>query len=88
MTIHKPSIRPTFKSNDNEIKTTIDKALQIQNILLYDKMVDKKLEKQHTNYMIEYIQILNLLDDKCYSDTLIQNKINNLYDKIFKNRRY
>lgn len=88
--INKPSIRPNFKDDDFNYNSTIKKALQIQNILLNNKYTDKQLSKKGISYMIEYINILNLLnlDDKRYTDEIIEKKINHLYDMIFKNRRY
>lgn len=88
--INKPSIRPNFKDDDFNYNSTIKKALQIQDILLNNKYTDKQLNKKGVSYMIEYINILNLLDldDKRYTDEIIEKKINHLYDKIFKNRRY
>ena len=88
--INKPSIRPNFKDDDFNYNSTIKKALQIQDILLNNKYTDKQLSKNGVSYTIEYINILNLLDldDKRYTDEIIEKKINHLYDKIFKNRRY
>ena len=88
--INKPSIRPNFKDDDFNYNSTIKKALQIQNILLNNKYTDIQLSKKGISYMIEYINILNLLnlDDKRYTDEIIEKKINHLYDMIFKNRRY
>lgn len=88
--INKPSIRPDFKDEDLNYNSTIKKALQIQEILLNRKNTDKQLNKNGVSYMIEYINILNLLnlDNKYYTDEIIEKKINHLYDKIFKNRRY
>lgn len=38
--------------------------------------------------MFEYIDILSNVQFKDYSDEYVINAINNLYDKVFKNRRY
>ena len=89
--INKPSVRPNFKNDDlTYYDETINKALQIQSILMTNQTIDKQISKKGVSYMIEYINILNLLDleDKNYSDEIIAKKINHLYDKIFKNRRY
>lgn len=89
--INRPSNKPDFKNNEfMDYEDTINKALQIQKILTLNQSLDKQIDKKGINYMLEYIKILNLLDydDKRITDEMIKKKIDNLYYKIFKNRRY
>lgn len=83
---------PTKEQLLNELEqdhlTTINKMLEIQNILLNNPPNDKPFKKNEFKYMLEYINILTNIEFTDYSDEHIQNSINNLYDKIFKNRRY
>lgn len=83
---------PTKEQLLNELEqdhlTTINKMLEIQNILLNNPPSDKPFKKNEFKYMLEYINILTNIEFTDYSDEHIQNSINNLYDKIFKNRRY
>ena len=81
--------KPLKDSLSEEHRDTINKALEIQNILLYEKPNDKRFNKNNTSYLLEYIQILNYIEDnKDYSDKIAIMRINHLYNKIFKNRRY
>lgn len=69
----------------------IKKALKIQDILLVNTPNDKDVVNNSTEWLLEYINIINKLDgsyNKHYSDEVIIKGINNLYNKIFKNRRY
>lgn len=69
----------------------IKKALKIQDILLVNTPNDKDVVNNSTEWLLEYIDIINKLDgsyNKHYSDEVIIKGINNLYNKIFKNRRY
>lgn len=89
--INRPSNKPDFKNNEfMDYEDTINKVLQIQKILTLNQSLDKQIDKKGINYMLEYIKILNLLDydDKRITDEMIKKKIDNLYYKIFKNRRY
>ena len=83
---------PTKEQILNEIEqehlTTINKMLEIQDILLNNPPIDKSFIKSKFKYILEYIDILTNAELKDYSDNYIKNAINNLYDKIFKNRRY
>lgn len=68
----------------------IKKALKIQDILLVNTPNDKDVVNNSTEWLLEYIDIINKLDgsyNKHYSDEVIIKGINNLYNKIFKNRR-
>ena len=83
-----PTKEQLFNGLSKEHKETINKMLEIQDILLINPPNDKRFNKHEFNYMIEYINILNNVQLKDYSDEYLQNAINNLYDKIFKHRRY
>ena len=93
--INKP--KPSLTTNeeilnncDNASKETIKKCIAIQDILLIHKPKDKRFIKYNTEWLLEYIDIINKLDgtyNKHYSDRVIQTMINSLYNKIFKNRR-
>lgn len=74
----------------DDYKKTINQVLEIQRILFDNPPNDKQFNKKSFNYTLELFNILMIIDqDKGnYSDALIQKKINNLYNKIFKNRRY
>ena len=77
-------------NNLSDTKKTINQVLEIQRILFDNPPNDKQFNKMSFNYTIELFNILMIIDqDKGnYSDALIQQKINNLHKKIFKNRRY
>lgn len=75
---------------DDTYKDTIKKCMAIQDILLVHTPKDKRFIKYNTEWLLEYIDIINKLDgtyNKHYSDRVIQTMINSLYNKIFKNRR-
>ncbi|MBQ9013449.1 MAG: hypothetical protein IJ094_07870 [Bacilli bacterium] len=77
-------------NNLSDTQKTINQVLEIQRILFDNPPNDKQFNKMSFNYTIELFNILMIIDQDNghYSDTLIQKKINNLYNKIFKNRRY
>ena len=83
-----PTKEQLFNELDNDLKTTLNKMLELQDILINNPPNDKKFNKHSFNYMLEYIDILNNVQFKNYSDEYVTNTINNLYDKVFKNRRY
>lgn len=74
----------------SDTQKTINQVLEIQRILFNDPPNDKQFNKKSFNYTLELFNILMIIDQDNghYSDVFIQNKINNLYNKIFKNRRY
>lgn len=83
-----PTKEQLYNELDKPLKDTINKMLALQEILLNTPPSDKRFKKNETNYMLEYINILNNVELKDYSDEYLQNAINNLYDKVFKHRRY
>ncbi len=74
----------------SDTQKTINQVLEIQRILFNDPPNDKQFNKKSFNYTLELFNIFMIIeqDNGHYSDKMIQNKINNLYNKIFKNRRY
>lgn len=90
--INKPRVSDTTELGeyDKMIQDTLKKCLAIQDILLKEKPKDKRFIKHSTEWLLEYIDIINKLDgtyNRHYSDRVIQLMINSLYNKIFKNRR-
>ena len=89
--IYKPLTKEQVLSNANdELKDTLNKMIDIQDILINDPPNDKKFNKKCIDYFIEYSNILFQIesDNARYTDEYITKAINNLYDKIFKHRRY
>ncbi len=84
----KPKQEQVFNGLSEEHRNTLNKMIEIQDILLNDPPNDKRFKRQEFNYMLEYIDILTNVQYTDYSDEYITNAINNLYDKIFKHRRY
>lgn len=86
--MRKQNISPLYDDEISEVNKTINKMLQIQDILLHYEKQDKKLKKG--NYLIDYFLILQMIEQENvnYSDKEIIARVNNLYDKIFKSRRY
>lgn len=83
-----------YKDQDDdinkELKDTINKMLEINDIVLHNPPNDKIFKRYQFNYTIELFNILTDLE-QCnghYSEEQIQKRINNLHSKIFKNRRY
>lgn len=74
----------------DDYKKTINQVLEIQDILFNNPPNDKQFNKKSFNYTLDLFNILMIIDqDKGnYSDKMIQQRINNLHKKIFKNRRY
>lgn len=74
----------------SDTQKTINQVLEIQSILFNSPPNDKQFNKKSFSYTLELFNILMIIeqDNGHYSDVVIQNKINNLYNKIFKNRRY
>ena len=83
-----PTKEQVINGLSEEHRQTINKMLDIQDILLKNPPNDKKFKKHEFNYMLEYINILNNVELSDYSDEYLQDAINNLYDEIFKHRRY
>lgn len=73
---------------NNEHIDTIKKALEIQDILINDPPNDKRFNNNSSKYLLDYITILNDVKNSDYSDAYIVSRINSLYNKIFKHRRY
>lgn len=73
-----------------DLKTTIKQMTEIQDILFNTPPNDKGFNKKSFNYTIELFNILTDLEqsNEHYSEEQIQKRINNLHNKIFKNRRY
>lgn len=89
--IYKPPTKEqVLKEASNELKDTLNKMIEIHDILLVNPPNDKKFNKRCTDYFIEFSNILFHIesDNARYTDQYIVNAINNLYDKIFKHRRY
>lgn len=84
----RPTKEQVLSDLSEEHRNTINKMLDIQDILLKNPPSDKRFKRQEFNYMLEYIDILSNMQFTDYSDEYITNAINNLYDKIFKHRRY
>ena len=84
----KPKQEQVFNGLSEEHRNILNKMIEIQDILLNDPPNDKRFKRQEFNYMLEYIDILSNVQFTDYSDEYITNAINNLYDKIFKHRRY
>lgn len=83
-----PKKEQVINGLSEEHRNTINKMLDIQDILLNNPPNDKRFKKNEFKYMLEYINILNNVQLSDYSDEFLANAINNLYDKIFKHRRY
>ena len=84
----KPTKEQLYYKLNNDLKPTLNKMLVLQDILINNPPNDKKFNKRGFNYMLEYIDILTNVEFKNYSDEYIINAIDNLYNKVFKNRRY
>lgn len=93
--IYKPKIITSDEDDlldelSQEHKETIKRALQIRDILLLHTPNDKRFKRKYNDYLLDFIKIISYLDDKegvDYSEDEIQNRINALYNEIFKNRR-
>lgn len=74
----------------DDYKKTINQVLEIQDILFNKPPNDKQFNKKSFNYTLDLFNILMIIDqDKGnYNNKMIQQRINNLHKKIFKNRRY
>ena len=83
-----PSKDQLFSELNDEHKSTITKALEIQDILINNPPSDKRFNKHSITYILDYIEILNAVQNDDYNDKNIQRRINSLYNKVFKNRRY
>lgn len=84
----KPTKERLLNRLDEEHKETINKMLELQEILVNNPPNDKAFTKKGTNYLIDYISVLNDIDINDYSDEHIKKLVNNLYNRVFKNRRY
>lgn len=85
---HKHTLNQLKKQLDTEHQETINKMLKIQDLLFCNPPRDKRFMKYETKYLLKYIDIINNVQSTDYNEPYIQNSINNLYDKIFKHRRY
>ena len=66
------------------------KKSEIKDILFNNPPQDKRFKRNSFNYTLELFNIFTDIElgNGHYSDEDIQKRINNLYNKIFKNRRY
>ena len=78
----------TTEQLTKEHREAINKMLAILDIINVKPPNDKRFNKNYANYVIDLINIERLLESKHYDDKYIQISINELYDKIFKHRRY
>lgn len=83
-----PKKEQLFNGLNQEHKDILKKMLEIQDILINNPPNDKRFNKQEFKYMLDYINILNNVQLKDYSDEYLQEAIKELHDKIFKHRRY
>jgi len=84
-----PTKEQALKGISQEHRETILKMFDIQNIMFVNPPNDKRYKKHIDNYLIAYTKIIEQVqDDKNYSDEYVKLLINDLYDKIFKHRRY
>ncbi len=72
---------------EEDQKDTIKKFLAIQDILIDNPPNDKKFNDKSCSYIISFIMLLDNIEDKGYNDDKIIQEINQLYERIFKNRR-
>lgn len=77
-----------FKNLSKKHKDTINKMLDLQDILLNDPPNDKRFKKNEFNYFMEYFNIIGIIQYSDYNDRDIQETINKLYNEVFKHRRY
>lgn len=75
-------------NGDDYFKETINKMLEIQETLLFNPPKDKRFNNHSSNYLIEYINIINNVEIYGYSDEYLKGSVNRLHEQIFKNRRY
>ena len=85
-----PTKEQVLKEASDELRETLTKMLDIYDILFKDPPSDKKFNKRYMDYFTEFSTILFQIesDNARYTDEYITKAINNLYDKIFKHRRY
>ena len=84
-----PTKEQALKGMSQEHRETILKMFDIQNIMFVNPPSDKRYKKNECNYLIAYTKIIEMVqDDKNYNDECVKHLINDLYDKIFKHRRY
>lgn len=74
----------------DEDKEIIKKLDEIKMILLYEPPKEKKFRNNEFNYMMEFINIFNYMDEQGnnYDEEYLKSIINKLHSKLFKNRRY
>lgn len=91
--INKPSVRLVTDLDhvlyglSEEHKDTILKMLDIQKALFSDD-IELNLFNSKNNYILPYCQIIGYIEnDKDYSDETIIKLVNELYNRMFKNRR-
>lgn len=71
----------------NGTKEAIYKWLDIQDILLYNPPNDKRFKKHKDTYFKEFFKIVLNVKKGIYNDCYYISVINDLYKKVFKNRR-
>lgn len=87
----KPLNRPSLNYEDNDDEIVLNKLQEIVDLLTNDDDIDDiGLKSKSTEYLIDVIDLLNIHDEIYgnYSDDYLKKRINALYDKIFKKRRY
>ena len=74
----------------NDLKDTLNKMIEIKDILIDNPPNDKGFNKKQFNYTLELFNIYTQIeqDNANYSTDYIQSEINDLHKRIFKNRRY
>ena len=85
-----PTKEQLLKEASDELRDTLTKMLELYDILFKDPPSDKKFNTRYMDYFTEFSTILFQIESNNarYTDEFIVNSINNLYDKIFKHRRY
>lgn len=87
--IKKPTYKPSRYDDLDTTNLTIKKMLEIWDILFFNNPRDKRFKNNADKYLMDlFIIIKRIEDDNDYSDTDIKIAIDNLYNKIFKNRRH
>ena len=83
-----PTKEQVLNGLSEEHRNTINKMLEIQDILIDNPPNDKYFNNNEVKYMLQYISILSDVELTTYSDERLQKAINRLHTNIFKNRRY
>lgn len=92
--LNKPSVRLVTDLDhilyglSEEHKDALLKMLEIKKALFSDD-TELNLFNYNNNFIVPYCQIINYVEsNKDYSDEIIIKKINELYNRMFKNRRH